>query len=50
MILELGANDMLRGIDPKVPDENLDKMLATFKDKHIPVLLAGMHTPPSMGP
>ncbi len=49
VILELGANDMLRGIDPKVPDANLDKMLATFKDKHIPVLLAGMHTPPSMG-
>ena len=49
VILELGANDMLRGIDPKVPDENLDRMLARFKTKHIPVLLAGMHTPPSMG-
>ena len=49
VILELGANDMLRGIDPKVPDANLDKMLAAFKAKHIPVLLAGMHTPPSMG-
>lgn len=49
VILELGANDMLRGVDPKVPDANLDKMLATFKAKHIPVLLAGMHTTPSMG-
>ena len=49
VILELGANDMLRGVDPKVPDANLDKMLATLKAKHIPVLLAGMHTPPSMG-
>ena len=49
VILELGANDMLRGIDPKVPDANLDKMLATFKARHIPVLLAGMHTTPSMG-
>ena len=49
VILELGANDMLRGIDPRLPQTNLDKMLATFKARHIPVLLAGMHTPPSMG-
>ncbi len=49
VILELGANDMLRGVDPKVPDANLDKMLATFKAKRIPVLLAGMHATPSMG-
>lgn len=49
VILELGANDMLRGVDPGLPDANLDKMLATFKARHIPVLLAGMHTPPSMG-
>ncbi len=49
VILELGANDMLRGIDPKVPADNLDKMLAALKARHIPVLLAGMHTAPSMG-
>ena len=49
VILELGANDMLRGVDPKVPDANLDKMLATFKDKHIPVLLTGMRATPSLG-
>ncbi len=49
VILELGANDMLRGIDPKVPDDNLDKMMAALKARHIPMLLAGMHTPPSMG-
>ncbi len=49
VILELGANDMLRGVDPKIPDANLDTMLAAFRDKHIPVLLAGMHTTPSMG-
>ena len=49
VILELGANDMLRGIDPKVPDANLDRILAALKARHVPVLLAGMHTTPSMG-
>jgi len=42
VILELGANDALRGIDPKEPRANLDKMLATLKAKNIAVLLAGM--------
>lgn len=42
VIMELGANDALRGIDPKVPQENLDKMLADLKAKGIPVLLTGM--------
>ena len=49
-ILELGANDMLRGIDPAIPQTNLGKMLAALKAKHIKVLLAGMRTMPSMGP
>jgi acyl-CoA thioesterase-1 len=40
--MELGANDALRGIDPNVPQENLDKMLADLKAKGIPVLLTGM--------
>lgn len=49
VILELGANDMLRGVDPKIPEANLGKMLAHLKEKHIKVLLAGMRTMPSMG-
>ena len=49
VILELGANDMLRGIDPKVPAANLARMLEKLRAKHIKVLLAGMHAAPSMG-
>ena len=33
VILELGANDALRGIDPKEPRANLDKMLADLKSR-----------------
>ena len=49
VILELGANDMLRGVDPKIPEDNLAKILAKLKEKHIPVLLAGMRADPSLG-
>jgi acyl-CoA thioesterase I len=50
VILELGANDALRGIDPKVPRENLDKMLTVLKSKGLEVLLAGMRAPQNWGP
>lgn len=49
VILELGANDALRGIDPKEPRANLDKMLATLKAKNIAVLLTGMKAPSNWG-
>ena len=49
VILELGANDMLRGLDPKLTADNLGKLLEALKAKHIKVLLAGMRAPPSMG-
>ena len=49
VILELGANDMLRGIDPKVPAANLAQILGKLREKKIKVLLAGMHAAPSMG-
>ena len=49
VILELGANDMLRGLDPKISEDNLAKMLASLRAKHIPVLLAGMRAAPSLG-
>ena len=42
IILELGANDMLRGVDPKVTRENLEKMVAAIKKKAAAILLAGM--------
>jgi acyl-CoA thioesterase-1 len=50
VILELGANDMLRGIDPSVPRANLDAMLAQLARRHIPVLIAGMLAAPNLGP
>lgn len=50
VILELGANDMLRGIAPEVTGANLDKMLAGLTKKRVTVLLAGMRAPPNLGP
>jgi acyl-CoA thioesterase I len=49
-IVELGANDGLRGIDPKVMNANLTAILDTLAARHIPVLLCGMLAPPNMGP
>jgi acyl-CoA thioesterase-1 len=49
VILELGANDALRGLPPKTTRENLDKMITRLKERGIEVLLAGMLAPPNMG-
>jgi acyl-CoA thioesterase-1 len=49
VILELGANDALRGIDPGIPRDNLDQMLKEIKKRGLSVLLAGMLAPPNMG-
>ena len=49
VILELGANDALRGIDPKQTRANLEKILAKLAERHIPVLLAGMRSPANWG-
>ena len=50
VILELGANDALRGIDPTVTKTALDSILKKLKDRHIAVLLAGMRAPRNLGP
>ncbi len=50
VILELGANDALRGIPPEETEKNLDAMLTRLKERGIAVLLAGMLAPPNMGP
>ncbi|MCC0033499.1 MAG: arylesterase [Brucellaceae bacterium] len=50
VILELGANDALRGIAPELTRQNLDAMITRLKDRGITVLLAGMIAPPNMGP
>lgn len=49
-IVELGANDMLRGVDPKVTEANLDAIMAELKRQNIPVLVAGMLAAPNLGP
>ncbi|MBB6010914.1 acyl-CoA thioesterase-1 [Aquamicrobium lusatiense] len=49
VILELGANDMLRGIDPAIVEKNLDEMIARLKARGIDVLLAGMVAAPNLG-
>ena len=49
VILELGANDMLRGVDPKLARANLEKMLAAIKAKGAAILLAGMKASGNFG-
>ncbi|MCL6698643.1 arylesterase [Sphingomonas sp. NSE70-1] len=50
VILELGANDMLRGLDPGLTEANLDAMLAELKRRQVPVLLTGMRAAPNLDP
>jgi acyl-CoA thioesterase-1 len=48
-IVELGANDALRGLPPRDAERNLDAILDALKDRGVKVLLAGMKAPPNMG-
>ncbi|MEL7468552.1 MAG: arylesterase [Pseudomonadota bacterium] len=50
VIVALGGNDLLRGIDPQRSRENLDAMLGALSAKGLPVLLAGMQAPLNYGP
>ncbi len=49
IILELGANDGLRGIDPEQTYRNLDNILTRLANEGLPVLLTGMLAPPNYG-
>jgi len=49
VILELGANDMLRGIAPEITARNLEAMVARLKARDVDVLLAGMVAAPNLG-
>ena len=49
VILELGANDALRGVDPAVTRKALDAILRRLQERRIPVLLCGMMAPRNMG-
>ncbi len=50
VIVELGGNDLLRGIDPASSRMNLDGILAKAADRDLPVLLTGMQAPINYGP
>jgi len=49
VIVELGANDMLRGVDPQVTRQALDEILARLTARNIAVLFCGMRAAPNMG-
>jgi acyl-CoA thioesterase-1 len=49
VIVELGANDMLRGVDPGVTERAIDEIVGRLKARDIRVLLAGMLAAPNLG-
>jgi acyl-CoA thioesterase I len=49
VIVELGANDMLRGLDPAATERTLGDILTQLKARRLPVLLAGMRAAPNLG-
>jgi acyl-CoA thioesterase-1 len=49
VIVELGANDALRGIDPNETRASLEKIIGRLKSRKIPVMIAGMLAPPNLG-
>jgi acyl-CoA thioesterase I len=49
LIVELGANDMLRGADPSATETSLAQILDKARALHIPTLLAGMRAAPNLG-
>ena len=49
VIVELGANDMLRGVRPQVTRDALDALLHRLSERHIAILLCGMRAAPNLG-
>ena len=49
VIVELGANDMLRGMDPKITRAAFAEIVRRLRERHIAVLLAGMRVAPNLG-
>ena len=50
VIVELGANDALRGLAPQQAETAIDGILSKLGERKLPVLLAGMRAPPNLGP
>lgn len=49
IIIELGSNDALRGLDPAETEQNLREILLRSQSRNLPILLAGMRAPPNLG-
>ena len=49
VIILIGANDALRGIDPTLTSQNIEKILSYLKEKQIPTMLIGMKAPNNLG-
>ncbi len=49
VIILIGANDALRGIDPSLTSQNIEKILIYLKEKQIPIMLIGMKAPNNLG-
>jgi acyl-CoA thioesterase I len=50
VIVELGANDMLRGLDPSLTRKSIGAIVERLKARNIPVMLAGMYASRNLGP
>jgi acyl-CoA thioesterase I len=50
VLVELGANDALRGLPSEQAEAAMDEILAKLKQRNLPVLLLGMKAPPNLGP
>lgn len=49
VVVALGGNDLLQGIDPKVTRANLEKILVRLKQRKFGIVLAGLQAPPELG-
>ncbi|HEY2752629.1 arylesterase [Phenylobacterium sp.] len=49
VVVALGGNDLLQGIDPRTTRANLERILVRLKQRHMGVVLAGLHAPPELG-
>ena len=49
VVVELGANDALRGVDPEITRDAIDRLVARLTERGLPVLITGMLAPPNLG-
>jgi len=49
VVVALGGNDLLQGIDPRVMRANLDRIVSRLTQRHMAVILAGLQAPPEIG-